>query len=336
MTAITNGEPSGEGGHVGKFKIVPDTNIWRYIVDADAVEEVRLAARRCQITLVACPAVVYEMLRTGNRQVRRRLAKAVTRGDWERPMPEVFIEAQAVRHEIARLHPEWLAPNPDLRTWRLDHADWQGGFWRRVRSDPDHMSQIISTIEGRTLERAREEATTARGQAISVGRTPDSLSLATAEATFVQQVEGWDGRPFEPWRGFSAASWWDAVVRGRQTTARDWLGPWLNLPMIRSQHDAWLHMWIREVDTAQLPREWIRWAMREVQAVRKVTAGTPVDNQIATYLPDFDMFVTADRGFAQCIDAIRGHAPTKLSEVSAAPAGAKAVEHLLRLFEANC
>ncbi|BCJ73579.1 hypothetical protein CS0771_31230 [Catellatospora sp. IY07-71] len=58
------------------MSVLPDTNIWRYIVDADAVEAVRRAAKTAGVDVVACPAVVYECLRMSDRETRRRLAKA--------------------------------------------------------------------------------------------------------------------------------------------------------------------------------------------------------------------------------------------------------------------
>jgi hypothetical protein len=72
--------------------------------------------------------------------------------------------------------------------------------------------------------------------------------------------------------------------------------------------------------------------MTELQALRKVTSGTPVDNQIATYLCDFDLFLTSDKGFADCVDMMRPHAPSKLAQVSVAPAGQAAVAHMVAVL----
>ena len=51
--------------------------------------------------------------------------------------------------------------------------------------------------------------------------------------------------------------------------------------------------WTREVLREHRPREWIRWAMTVVQALKAVSSCTPGDNQMATYLIDFDTFVTS-------------------------------------------
>jgi len=56
--------------------VVADTNIWRYLVDADAVEDVRKAAKAAEVDIVACPAVLYECLRLPKPKLRDELAKA--------------------------------------------------------------------------------------------------------------------------------------------------------------------------------------------------------------------------------------------------------------------
>jgi glycosyltransferase involved in cell wall biosynthesis len=78
---------------MSRASVLPDTNIWRYLVDADVIEAIRMAARSADVDIVACPAVVYECLRMFDVDLRRRLAKALTRGAWLRPMPEAFVEA---------------------------------------------------------------------------------------------------------------------------------------------------------------------------------------------------------------------------------------------------
>lgn len=315
-----------------QIRVVPDTNIWRYIVDADAVEDVRKAARASDVSITACPAVVYECLRVPDRPLRRRLAKAITRTSWSRLMPEAFLEAEALRGEIALLRPEWITQRADLTIWTQNRGDWMGGFWHRVRTKTDMMAEITSNLGYQDLTRARAESRSARQSARELGHTTASLRLDTASAWFLKDVPGWNGEPFEAWRGYSEQHWWQNLVLRKSVTALDWLEPWLNLDKIRNDRESWISFWTREASERRLVREWIRWAMTEVQALHKVTNGTPVDNQIATYLVDCDLFVTSDRGFVNCIDLLRNHAPEPLAQTSLSPGGRRAVDHLLELF----
>jgi hypothetical protein len=318
--------------------ILPDSNIWRYIVDADAVETIRKAAQAANVNLVACPAVVYECLRVTDVDIRRRLAMALTRTAWLRPMPDAFMEAEQFRAELARLRPEWLVAIPKTRSWRAQRDDWcgfRGGFWWRVRNRTGRMARHIGVVGDGKLDRARDEATVAREEARNLGHTIQGLRLDTANAWYLCATPGWDGAPFEAWRGRSQLVWWRNLVMRGNRTMLDWLEPWFDLDRIRAEPDRWVTFWTRECAAEYLPREWLRWAMSEVQALRKVTPGTPVDNQISTYLVDYDVFVTADRAFAECVEAARPYSPIPLAITSTSPAGSAAVDHLLNLFDAQ-
>jgi hypothetical protein len=318
---------------VPRATVLPDTNVWRYIVDAEAVETVRTAAKRHEVDVVACPAVVYECLRLKDTRVRRALAKALTRTEWLRPFPEAYLECEELRKEIAVHRPDWLVPMPDLREWNRQRSDWMGGFWRRVREQTPLMARIVGAVGDDDLGKARGEARGRRSQAMDLGHTTASLRLDAARAYFTRPVPGWDGTEFDAWRGTAQATWWNVLFANPNQTMLDWLAPWVDLRLIRADRAGWVAFWTHQARSAALPREWIRWAMLEIQALRTVTSGTPVDNQIAAYLPDFDVFVTGDKAFADCIEALRPHAPTRLARVSVSPAGAAAVDHVLELVE---
>jgi hypothetical protein len=140
------------------------------------------------------------------------------------------------------------------------------------------------------------------------------------------------GSPFDAWRGQSLNHWWGALVLEQNQTAKDWLAPWLDLHRVRRERDVWVHMWTREIVTRRVPREWLRWAMSEAQALRKVTSGTPVDNQISTYLVDFDFFLTSDRAFGDNLEILRPYAPVPLAKMSIAPGGQAAAGFTLDLI----
>jgi hypothetical protein len=248
-------------------------------------------------------------------------------------MPEAFMEAEQLHGEIERLRPEWLVEKPDTREWHANCADWRNGFWWRARTQSEQVSKIISALDDGRLDRARDEAKVERAEAKELGHTADSLQLDDARAWFLHSTPGWDGEPFEAWRGSSMSNWWRTLIMGGSKTMLDWLAPWLDLHRIRREHDSWVTFWTRECATERLPREWLRWAMSVVQTVKDWSPGAPVDNQISTYLVDYDFFVTADKVFAKCIDLIRPHAPVALAEVSFfSPKNGAAGDHMLGLL----
>ena len=249
--------------------MLPDTNIWRYWVDSGSIEGIHRAAKTAGVSLVACPAVVYECLRMSDVELRRNLAKALSRIAWLRPMPEAFTEAEALRHEIIRIHPEWMVVKPETRNWHRNVIDWRVGFWQRVRERTSAMARIVSVVDEGKLDQARNEAKDARGAARELGHSIKSLRLSSASSWYLHQVPGWDGEPFEAWRGLSEATWWQQLILRQSQTSLDWLEPWIDLNRIRAERPRWVHFWTRECSAERLPREWLRWAMREVRLFEK-------------------------------------------------------------------
>tara|TARA_B100000378_G_C18000592_1_gene397062 strand:+ start:123 stop:647 length:525 start_codon:yes stop_codon:yes gene_type:complete len=140
---------------------------------------------------------------------------------------------------------------------------------------------------------------------------------------------GWDGMPFDLWRAHAEHRWRSALDRGRGADF-DWLAPWL----VREIDGAeWLSMWLREITPEQVPRAWFRWAFQHLQATRATNSGTPVDNQIATYLRECDLFVTADKAFAACVERIRPHAPAALGRGLRIRANSDAVDDFMAAIE---
>lgn len=97
-------------------------------------------------------------------------------------MPEAYLEAEAVRFEIERLHPEWLIRQPALRDFQENRHDWGSGFWRRVRSDPKSMGRVVTQIQSESIDAACLQSKTARKQALQLGQTEQSLRLARSVA----------------------------------------------------------------------------------------------------------------------------------------------------------
>lgn len=314
-------------------RVLLDTNVWNYIVEVDGVEQLRKIAKADGVAIIACPAVVYESLRVRDPDVRRRRGKALSREDWTRVMPEAYSEAEDVRGQVQKLRPEWLVGAPDLRVWHRLRADWKSGFWWRVRREPGVLAAQIAALSDDALRRAREETKAARKQGDSLGHTVHSFKWNRATSTFAALTPGWDGNEFEAWRGQSVAHWWHALVEEGSQTALEWLGPWLDLSIIRADPASWTQFWTREVESASVPREWIRWAMAETQATRATSRGTPGDNQLATYLVEVDYLVTTDKVFADLAQAMRPHSPVRLAEVHRSPAGSEALAYVLALLQ---
>ena len=141
------------------------------LVDADAIEELRMTAKRHGVGIVACPAVVYEGLRLADPRERAKRATALAMRSWIRTMPEAYLESLELRREVGRLRPEWLIRHPDpvrVQKYRRNERDWRGDFWTRVRGRPDDMAQWIGGEE--RLDVARDHAKRVRRGGSCLGR----------------------------------------------------------------------------------------------------------------------------------------------------------------------
>lgn len=309
--------------------LLPDTNVWVYLVDAGAVEGVRKEAKRLGVTIAACPAVVYECLRAElDPAAKKNRIDALTRGAWKRLMPEAYKESIEAFRAIERARPEWVQPAPELRRWMHIRADWEHGWWMRARRDTQAEAARIRSMDGSDLEVTRIAAVTRRQNARDAQVTFDNIEFDVA-AVPISPPSWWDGHPVEPWRVEFATVLRHALGQAN-SPYRDWLSPWLRLSLI--DEISWFRLWTREVTKEEMPLAWLRWAFEHVQATRTTTNGTPVDNQIATYLPECDAFATADKAFAECVEKVRPHSPIPLGRGCKVPAHESAADALIDLI----
>jgi hypothetical protein len=263
--------------------------------------------------MVVAPAVVYEALRTPNREIRRKLAKALTLGAWQRLPTEAFGECAELLEEIRQLRPGWCLAEPDLGAYWRQRADRDGshGFWWRARTDPDAVAGHISSVEQDQMDRAREEAQELRA---TFGRSErfETIDLGRIRVFPEHAVSGWRGDLIEAWRvdslGYYSATLVGPQRRNAAHASWDWLSPWLDVDQIRADDLSWHVLFLYDLRSDNMRRNWLRWAFRLVQASRRTTSGTPGDNQLGSYLTEVDVLVTADRAFAEVVQNVASQA----------------------------
>ena len=283
----------------------------------DALETVYRAAKGASGVILACPAVLYEMLRLEDVALRRRLVKAICRSRWIRMMPEAFEESAEFKAEITRLRPQWLLRTPDSSTFYGLYNDWNGprGVWWRARDDPSRAAAVLRAVEGDQIDQGRTAAREFRTE-VSGMTTFERVKLDRWTSTFPLKPSGWDGEPVETWRAETMRYYIDALLvpnSAQSPAAREWLESWINLPAIRNDLPSFARLFLYETDISHLPRSWLRWAFRIIQATRKTTPGTPVDNQISSYLVDADILMTADKVFVSIIQRITAEAAVPIA-----------------------
>ena len=248
---------------IARKRILLDTNVWSNLAEHREIEQVRLAARTAGVGIVASPAVVYELLRSPNADLRRRDLRAITGRGWIRPMTEICQQADELRRQIERMHPEWMKSDPDLRSWRLLRSDWSGahppgrtsigGFWWRARNEPAFQSKILALTEGDELDKARQSQKALKA-AFANGRSFENTVLTEWKGRFERSVPGWDGDEFDSWRGFCLQQWSEGLFRQGESPHKDWLGPYIDLGLLRRDaFGGWVRFWIYELNRVDVP-----------------------------------------------------------------------------------
>ncbi len=324
--------PDRRKGASTPLRILLDSNVWRYIVDANAVGIIQRASRKSRNTLVVAPAVLFEAARTSNKSLRDILLEALARRSWKRLMPEAYSEAEELKNEIKRLRPEWLRPTPDLVLFRRLRHDWaraRGGVWDRMRAD----AEPLQRIEAEMIQRTRDQAYALREDAAkALPPKWRSASMTKTMASFPFPVPGWNGQPVEMWR-VDALNVFRAAMTLPHYATFDWLTGEVDLALMLFQSESLVKFWMHDVDLQRMPRYWLRWGFEFLQRMQRVTDGTPVDAQLGTYLIEADLMLSADKIMVLIAERCREDAPFRIAESKVVPGGTAAVASVLRAIE---
>lgn len=249
-------------------------------------------------------------------------------------MPDAYSECDEIKAEMRRLRPEWLLEHPNLGWYKRIRSDWKkanGGFWSRARHAPDTEHGYIAALDGDTIERARANARRQRQGTSDKDRTTLCQPLSTVMGRPAGPAAGWDGHAVEAWR-LQAWSFMTSSLGEEGSAYHDWLSGEIDLRFAMFGAADWTRFWFYDVGAPQLPRMWLRWSMEFMQSFHKVTDGTPVDAQIASYATDVDLIVSADSRFVAMCERCRREAPFKVADATSVGGGNAGVEELFDLI----
>jgi hypothetical protein len=139
---------------------------------------------------------------------------------------------------------------------------------------------------------------------------------------------GYDGDEIEAWR----VNGWSSTDNALKTSGHpylDWLGADVDFEALLRDRASWLRFWFYDIESYQIPRFWVRWAFEYLQMFYKVSAGTPGDAQLATYLLEADVVVSADKNFLRITDAVRPYAQFPLARTKLVAADKEGVAETL-------
>ncbi|MGR6616711.1 hypothetical protein ACU6QK_10765 [Pseudomonas rhodesiae] len=308
-----------------------DTNIWSYIANEDAGDELATHARAAGVEIVVSPAVVDEVQQLPVPEARRKVIQLLTKKDWKRLMPEVFSECAELKAEIIKLRPEWVIAEPNMREFNRVRYDWirrTGGYWDRARRgvETPPTNESVRREQEERLAVEQSFAIRERMQKIKpggethlqyVGHIPEAGTL------------GWTGKPVHYWR-VPSLHMFKSELQVYESAVREWLDSEIDVPAMLSSPESMNRLWFHELDPAAVPRQWLRGSFEFLQAWHKITTGTPGDTRLATHLVDADIIISADKNFVRFAERCRTDAPFKIGKTLRAQANRAGVDEVMQ------
>lgn len=306
------------------MRVILDTNLWSSIGDEGAARAFDNMMKSRSAQIVVPPSILVEVLGLPAAEPRARIIHALATGPRQRLSTEAKSECLEFVAEVKRFRPRWMRMIPLTgKIWALDNF-WTNKIWREALSDPQahHEFQLRRRAERDLLVRSQRK----QRQGILEGnvqlRPLTALTATPDPETQGMRLDGWSGEPVEAWRPACCILFWyqlsviggRAALSGEDTTLLDWVTPYVDLGMLRSDLADFTRLWLYDIELSAVPRNWLRWAINMMQSDFKVTGGNPADEQHATYLLDCDLFLSADARFISVLQAVLEDAPFSFGE----------------------
>ena len=307
-----------------------DSNVWRYVVDSGEENTLIKFAKSENLLIQITPATVNEALRLGDRRLMNKIVRLQTKPCFDRLWAEVLVNSLDVINEIKRLHPEWIRSKQDHLSFKKWVNFWDKNWWARVRKSPISEAKHLNQIEGKLLENVREQAEANRSEMRRSPWSHNNLPMNTWQAEVPKPYPGWDKKTLvDFWRIKSLISVTNTILSSKNgmypilDTAIDF-----STGLVTSKQ--WEMFWLYEILEENMPRFWLDWSHGFASAFRKTTPGTPGDTQLFNYLPDTDVFVSADKGILSILNEVRAYSPVPLPRAFRIAGGKSGVDALFK------
>lgn len=307
------------------MRILFDTNVWSRLADGRHQNSLHELVLRTGSELVVSPATLLEVLNGRARRSRQTRVNLMSRDRWTRLPTEAFSEAHELIEQIRRLRPQWARDSQPGEDYKRYERFWSQDIWERARRGlfevpPRTRAGENAAIKSlTTTQRQMQDAVRQTGEARSVEAFAHMLTTVKAtphpDSDREPADDGWNPDiPVDPWRLETLAVMWRAIgqVNGDgygDSTYIDWLDPFVDLEQVRADQPGFGRMLLYEAEASEMVRSWVRWAVRFLQIAARVQTSNPVDEQVSAYLPDADLFFTADKALYRILTAVQMRAP---------------------------
>jgi hypothetical protein len=288
-----------------------DTNVWSYLAEEADPDRVAALLERTGHEAVLNSLMLTEALRTADVAKRTDIVNMMASRHW-RKLP-ADAEAMELVEEVRRLRPEWLRSRPKTDRLFSFRAYWTKVYWREARTEPE---KVLARLAKATAE-DDAEAEIARVQAANKAAWPfvegDLESAALAASTADDHPDpdprsrlGWtENTPVLLWRVNARDVMWATLGRealGRligytDRTQEDSLGAYVDLRAMRKDRESFNRFFLFDIEGWNVARWWWHGTVEVLQLGKRLANSNGMDAAHASYLPDCDYMLTADKRF---------------------------------------
>ena len=297
------------------MKVIFDTNFWSYLAESEHETAFVKLEKALKLKIILPPSMLLEVQKTKDKVKRLKIIKTMNKGYRKKSRTEVDLESKELANEIRRLRPECRNIIPyrqkrirELRkSWTKDI--WNNSientrFYRRGGVNSENMSVgIISEQEAnkKKMQEAKWDVNKTRPSRIK-GKFAEEDTFASRYADASKEYEPWRLGNLYYYKKYLA---YDFLPKGHEMrTVADWCEPWINIRKFLRNERRYCEFWLEEVEISHMQRHWLRWAIRAIQPLRKISDGNPYDEQHSAYLIGTDVFYTCDRRYYDCLTVI--------------------------------
>ena len=307
------------------MRLILDTNLWSSIRDKGAERAFDALMDARGLRVVVPPSTLMEVVRIPVAEARQQVIHALATGKRHRLPTEAESESMEVISEIRRTRVQWMRTIPLTgRVWSLNNF-WTNRVWREALHDSQRMHDYEmrqAPVRDYLIDTQKRDRNSFLQSDFKIGPLT-GLVVKADQNTSETYFGGWSGEPVEFWRILLRDLHWHqlgvvvdrAAVTREDTTTADWVGAYVDLSSLRNDRADFTRFWIEDISVSNIPRNWLRCAVRVAQSYYKITSGNPADEQHSAYLVDCDLFLSADNRYISKLNFIRDSAPFSFAEL---------------------
>jgi len=306
------------------MRVILDTNLWSSIRDKETERAFDALMDSRGLRIVVPPSTLMEVVRIPVAEARQQVIHALATGKRHRLPTEAESESMEVVSEIKRTRVQWMRIIPHTgRAWSLNNF-WTNKVWREALHDSQRMHDYEmrqTPVRDYLIDTQKQDRNSFLQSDFKIGPLT-GLMVKADQDTPETYFGGWSGEPVEFWRILLRDLYWyqlgvvvgRAAVTHEDTTTADWVGAYVDLSLLRNDRTDFTRFWVEDVNVANIPRNWLRCAVRVAQSYYKITSGNPADEQHSAYLVDCDLFLSADSRYISTLNFVRDSAPFSFAE----------------------